>query len=160
MNNVIRFETQPIDFRDKYESYLPNSKYWNKLLKICKNRIKIKAILPDRNIDDELFIREMNDMVILRNTGLLNLPKRLEGKEFIETDYILPAGQRNGRRVIAQYFIVSKKYILVEYRKEKDKEYLKVAKYKRLDALNKGKRVKIYDIEIQNSNLKIINAVD
>ncbi len=160
MYKIIQFETKPIRIVERKSSIFPADKYWNKLHMICKTYAQTKNLPGDRelNIDDSIFLKEMNTPTILRNCGLNNFGKILKGKEFLETDYIKPVGEKNGKKIYPQYIKISKKYILIESEKIDNLEKLKIAKLSRLTALMNNKPVQIYDIEIKNSVLKIIET--
>lgn len=156
---IVRFKTKPIDFRNKYESYLPSGKDWNKLRNLCKIYVQSRNFFPE-NDAFEIVASEMNTPRMLRSCGLINFPKSLDGNKFMETERVEPAGEMNGKRVQPQYIKISKKYILIDYKKSNEIELLKLAEYKRLDALKKEKPVKFYDIEINNSEILIINETE
>lgn len=158
---IIRFHSKPFTLQKKYESYHSNSKYWNELSSLCTTYLKLKELNETQNFVsrekiDNIIIDGINDLKIIFNCGLSNFPFQIGSGKFIETELLKPCGEKQGQRIIPQYYLVSKKYILLEYRSENNSEYLKVADFKRLEALQNNKRVKLYDIEIQDSKIKII----
>jgi hypothetical protein len=155
---IIQFETKPIPVRGKMESFMPNSKEWSKLNMICKTYVESKNLPGELNldIDENIFLKEINDPKMMRNCGLNNLNIRLKGKEFIETEIVKPAGKKIGKKVYPEIIKISKKYILVEAKKVENRNFLKIAKFKRLSALENEKPVQIYDLEFDDSELKII----
>ena len=60
------------------------------------------------------------------------------------------------KKAEAYYNIVSKKYVMLEYRKEGNIENIKVIKHNRLPAFIKGNNVKKYDLKIDNDYFKIV----
>ncbi|PHR71871.1 MAG: hypothetical protein COA67_05635 [Lutibacter sp.] len=155
---IIQFETKPIAVRGKMESFMPNSKEWNKLNRICKTYVETKNLPGDIkiDIDENIFLKELNEPKIMRNCGLNTLNVRLKGKEFIETEIVKPAGRKVGKKIYPEIIKVSKKYILIESKKIENRNFLKIAKFKRLSALENEKSVQFYDIEFEDSELKII----
>ena len=151
MLKIIRFETTPINL-SKAKSFFPNSKYKNKLYKICHTYILSKK--NSIEFDDEIFLREMNEPAIMRNLGLSQFYKSLEGKKKIETEFIKPAGEIIGKKIKPQYIKVSKKYVLLDVENRNGIDYLKVIEFKRLQAFKDDKRVKIYDIQLDKSYIK------
>ncbi|KUO64970.1 MAG: hypothetical protein APF83_01935 [Lutibacter sp. BRH_c52] len=101
MYKIIQFESQPIRLTERKSSIFPANKEWNKLHMICKTFVETKNIPGNRelNIDEEIFLKEMNDPKIIKNCGLNNFNKRLKGKEFIETEFIKPTGKKSGKRI-------------------------------------------------------------
>lgn len=155
MFKIIRFETTPINI-SKAKSFFPNSKYRNKLYKICQTYILSKKNLIE--VDEEIFLKEMNNPAIIRNLGLNHFHQTLEGKKKIETEFIKPTGEVIDNKVKPQYIKVSKKYVIVESKYKKGVEHLKLIEFKRLQAFKEEKRVKIYEIELDNSYLKFYNT--
>lgn len=160
---TIRFQSKPITLRRRYESYLPNSRYWNELSSLCYTFQELKEFNDLHKVHDpdnfkEKIIESINIPQILVNCQLNNFPFRIGSGKYIETDKIIPTGEKNGRKIIAQYYLISKKYILLDKTFNGNSEYLKIIEFKRLDALRKNQRVKIYDIEVKNSQLEIITV--
>lgn len=158
---IIRFQSRPFTLQKKYEAYHSNSKYWNELSFSCTAYVKLKEFnesqkLVSQDKLDNSIIESINDPRIITNCGLANFPFRIGGGKFIETEQVKPCGEKKGRKIIAQYYLTSKKYILLEYSSDNNVEYLKIAEFKRLEALENKKRVKFYDIEIKDSQIKII----
>lgn len=158
---VIRFHSKPFTLQKKYESYHPNRKYWNELSSLCTTYLKLKEFNETQNLVsrekiDNIITDSINDPKIIFNCGLSNFPFQIGSGKFIETELLKPCGEKLGRRITPQYYLVSKKYILLEYRSENNSEYLKIADFKRLEDLQNNKRVKLYDIEIHDSKVKMI----
>ncbi|CAI8305924.1 MAG: Uncharacterised protein [Flavobacteriaceae bacterium] len=156
---IIRFKTNPINL-ERRESYMPNSKYWNKLYEICKLYSNAKRLgINYENQTDDTFIKMMNTPTVLRNCNLMYLPISLDASKFIETEKIFPYVDSLVKRSKPQYLMLSKQYVLIDYKKQGDIESLTVVEYKRLEALLNNKRVKEYNIEVKYSDLEIIEQL-
>jgi hypothetical protein len=105
----------------------------------------------------EVYKSEMNKPIILRNCGL-NYMKglRLEKIEFVETAYIYPSGKMVSKKSEAYYNMVSIKYVMLDYNREENIEYVQLIKHSRLDAYLKGNNVKKYKLEVDNNNYKVV----
>lgn len=155
---IIHFESVPIRIKKTNDTLLfPNAKFWNKLFTICNTFVKSSYYLKSDNLDIEVFKAEMNKPIIIRNCGL-NYMKgiRLEGLDFVETDFIFPSGKMISKKTETYYNMVSKNYVMLDYRKEKNIEHITIIKYSRLAAYLKGNNVKKYDLKINNDNYKVI----
>jgi hypothetical protein len=155
---IIHFESVPQRIKKTNDTFFnPNSKYWNKLFLICDTYVKSNFYLKDNNLDTEVYKSEMNKPIILRNCGL-NYMKglRLEKLEFVETDFIFPSGIMVSKKAEVYYNMVSKKYVMLSYNKEKNIENITIIKHSRLDAYLKGNNVKKYELKINNDNYKVV----
>ena len=155
---IIHFESVPHRIKKINDTlFNPNAKYWNKLFSICDTYVKSNFYFKDDNLDTEVYISEMNKQIILRNFGL-NYMKglRLEKLEFVETDFIFPSGTMVSKKAEAYYNMVSKKYVMLSYNKEKNTENIPIIKHSRLDAYLKGNNVKKYELKINNDNYKVV----
>jgi hypothetical protein len=160
MNNykIIHFESNEIRIKKiTNKLYIHNAKYWNKLFSICRNYLLEKKYLNAENVDINYYILEMNKPVIIRNCGLNHFKAlKLENKDFVETDYIFPSGKMVSKLADAYYNMISKKYVMLAYKKEKNIEHITIIKHKRLAAYLKGNVVKKYHLKINNENYKVI----
>lgn len=155
---IIHFESNPIRIKKINNTlFSPNAKFKNKLHSICDIYVKSNFYLKPDNSDIEVYKSEMNKPVIMRNCGL-NYMKglRLENIEFVETDYIYPSGKMVSKKTEAYYNMVSKKYVMLDYKKEGNIEYVKLIKHSRLSAFRKGNNVKKYELKVNNDDYKII----
>lgn len=154
----IHFESMPIQIKRITDTlFHPNAKHWNKLFELCSGFVKAVHYLKSENIDLSVYKLEMNKPAIIRNCGLNNMKGlRLEGIEFVETDYIFPSGQILSKRAQAYYNMVSIKYVMLNYKKEGRFEYVQIIKHSRLEAYLKGNNVKKYELKIDSDNYKII----
>lgn len=155
---IIHFESIPHRIKKINNTlFRPNAKYWNKLFSICDTYVKSNFYLKDDNHDTEVYKSEMNKPIILRNCGLNYMRGlRLEKIEFVETDFIFPSGTMASKKAEAYYNMVSKKYIMLNYKKDEHFEYVQIIKCSRLEAYLKGNNVKKYDLKIDSNNYKII----
>lgn len=155
---IIHFESVPHRIKKINDTlFNPNAKYWNKLFLICDTYVKSNFYFKDDNIDTEVYISEMNKPIILRNCGLNYIKGlRLEKLEFVETDFIFPSGTMVSKKAEAYYNMVSKKYVMLSYNKEKNTENITIIKHSRLDAYLKGNNVKKYELKINNDNYKVV----
>lgn len=155
---IIHFESNPIRIKKINNTlFSPNAKFKNKLHSICDIYVKSNFYLKPDNSDIEVYKSEMNKPIIMRNCGL-NYMKglRLENIKFVETDYIYPSGKMVSKKAEAYYNMVSIKYVMLDYNKEENIEYVKLIKYSRLDAYIKGNNVKKYNLKVNNDNYKVI----
>lgn len=60
------------------------------------------------------------------------------------------------KKAEAYYNMVSKKYVMLSYNKEKNTENITIIKHSRLDAYLKGNNVKKYELKINNDNYKVV----
>jgi len=155
---IIHFESNQIRIKKITDTFfMPNAKFWNKLYELCNDYVKAEHYLKSDNLDLSIYKSEMNKPAIIRNCGLHQIKAlRLDNKEFIETDFIFPSGRMVSKKAEAYYNIVSKKYVMLASRKEKNIEYITIIKYKRLDAYIKGNNVRKYDLKIDNKLFKIV----
>ena len=155
---IIHFESDQIRIRKITDTFfMPNAKFWNKLYELCNGYVKAENYLKSENLDLSIYKTEMNKPAIIRNCGLNHIRAlRLDNKDFIETDFIFPSGKMISKKAEAYYNIVSKKYVMLEYRKDGNIENIKVIKHNRLPAFIKGNNVKKYDMKIDNNYFKIV----
>lgn len=155
---IIHFESVPYRIKKINDTlFHPNSKYWNKLFLICDTYVKSKFYLKNDNLDIEVYKSEMNKPIILRNCGLNHMKGlRLEKLEFVETNFIYPSGTMASKKAEPYYNMVSKKYVMLNYSKQKNIESITIIKLSRLPAFLKGNKVKKYEIEVNNDNYRIV----
>lgn len=155
---IIHFESNQIRIKKITDTlFMPNAKFWNKLYELCNGYVKAEHYLKSENLDLSIYKTEMNKPAIIRNCGLNHIRAlRLDNKDFIETDFIFPSGKMISKKAEAYYNIVSKKYVMLEYKKEGNIENIKVIKHNRLPAFMKGNNVKKYDMKIDNNYFKIV----
>lgn len=155
---IIHFESVPHRIKKINDTlFHPNAKYWNKLFSICDTYVKSNFYLKDDNLDTEVYKSEMNKPIILRNCGLNHMKGlRLEKLEFVETDFIYPSGAMASKKAEAYYNMVSKKYVMLSYSKEKNIESIIIIKHPKLDTYLKGNNVKKYELKINNDNYKVV----
>ena len=115
---TIRFKTGP-RIAHKRNSIFPDSKYYNKLhntLKIYTKQKNIEHKYLHNNLNfpnDEIFKNEINDVFIKTQCKLHNLPLKLYGNKYIETDYLEPYWDEFSIENSPKYVLVSKKYALI-----------------------------------------------
>jgi len=155
---IIHFESNQIRIKKITDTFfMPNAKFWNKLYELCNGYVKAEHYLKSDNLDLSIYKSEMNKPAIIRNCGLYQIKAlRLDNKEFVETDFIFPSGRMVSKKAEAYYNIVSKKYVMLDYKKEGNIENIKVIKHNRLPAYIKGNNVKKYELKINNDNYKVV----
>ncbi len=146
---IIRFKTSP-RIAHKKHTFLPRSKYYNKLYNSLSLFTKSKNLLmkigseswnDPRN--EELTKNDINDVFIKTQCKLYELPIKLYGNRFVETDYLEPYWDEFGSDKAPKYVLISKEYLLVE-----KNEYVNVLELKNYDAFKKGQKVKIHQITL------------
>ena len=155
---IIHFESVPHRIKKINDTlFHPKAKYWNKLYLICDTYVKSNFYLKSDNINIEYYKAEMNKPIIMRSCGLNYMKDlRLEGLEFVETEFIFPSGKMVSKKAEAYYNMVSKKYVMLNYSKDKTIETISIIKLSRLPAYIKGNRVKKYELKINNNNCRIV----
>lgn len=160
MNNykIIHFKSNEIRIKNITNRLnINNAKYWNKLFSICRNYLLEKKYLNAENVNSNNYILEMNKPVIIRNCGLNHFKAlKLKNKDYVETDYIFPSGKMGTKNAEAYYNMISKKYIMLAYKKEKNIEHITIIKHRRLAAYLKGNVVKKYYLKINTDFFKVV----
>lgn len=155
---IIHFESNQIRIRKITDTlFMPNAKFWNKLYELCNGYVKAENYLKSENLDLSIYKTEMNKPAIIRNCGLNHIRAlRLDNKDFIETDFIFPSGKVVSKKAEAYYNMVSKNYVMLAYKKEKNIEHITIIKPTRLPAYLKGNNVKKYELKINNDDYKVV----
>lgn len=145
---IVRIKTSP-KIAYKRNSIFPESRYYNKLYNNLSLYTKAKNI--GRKFNDirllndektfELFKNEINDIFIKIQCKLHNLPIKLYGNKYIETDFLEPYWDKYCIEKSPKYVIISKKYILLNI----DEAY-NIIEYRNWQSHKEGKKVKIYKL--------------
>lgn len=144
---IIRFKTSP-RIAHKKHSIFPESKYYNKLHNLLRIFTKLKnmsksindvRLLDDRNL--KIIKDDINDVFIKTQCKLHQLPIKLYGNKFIETDYLEPYWDEYSIEKSPKYVLISKQYVLLEVN-----EAYNIIELKNWNLHKEGKRVKIHKV--------------
>lgn len=146
---IIRFKTSP-RIAHKRHSIFPESKYYNKLhnsLRIFTKFKKLSKRIDDKRFEHEdermqqIVKNEINNVFIKTQCKLHELPIKLYGNKFIETDYLEPYWDDYSLEKSPKYVVISKQYVLLDI-----KDKYNIIELENWDLHKKGKKIKIHEI--------------